>query len=137
MQLGSSPTRGMPRPTSGIKRSRLRRAFSRAASTSPAESIGLPQQTISGRCTWAPAAAKSRTAPTPISGHWYSVQVSLKSATSTGPSPCGGAARETGAPDGVEERGGEGSEGEPPANVAGGLLEKAEALLLAHPVEDL
>src|ERR671916_126343 len=89
MQLGSSPTRGMPRSTSGIKRSRLRRAFSRAASTSPAESIGLPQQTTSGRWTRVPAAAKSRTAPTPISGHWYSVQVSLKSATSAGPSPLG------------------------------------------------
>src|SRR5918997_758358 len=89
MQLGSSPTRGIPRSTSGISRSRLRLAFSRASSTRPAESIGRPQQTTSGRWTRAPAAAKRRTAPIPISGHWYSVQVSLKSAISADPTPCG------------------------------------------------
>ena len=55
----------------------------------PFESIGLPQQTTSGRCIFAPAAAKSLTAPSPTSGLWYSFQVSLKSATSAGPAPCG------------------------------------------------
>src|SRR5918997_2181086 len=89
MQLGSKPTRGTPRSTSGISSSRLRLAFSRASSTRPAESIGRPQQTTSGRYTRAPAAAKRRTAPIPISGHWYSVKVSLKSAISADPAPCG------------------------------------------------
>src|ERR687898_3120430 len=89
MQLGSSPTSGIPRSRIGSSRSRLRRAFSRASSTRPSESIGRPQQTTLGRWTLAPAAARRRTAPTPTSGRWYSFQVSLKSATSAGPSLCG------------------------------------------------
>src|SRR5215213_8438916 len=53
------------------------------------ESMGLPQQTTSGRCILAPAAARSLTAPSPTSGRWYSFQVSLKRATSAGPAPFG------------------------------------------------
>src|ERR671921_1276411 len=89
MQLGSRPTSGTPRSTRGERRSRFRRAFLRASSTRPSESIGRPQQTTSGKSTFAPAAARTRTAPAPISGRWYSFQVSLNSATSAGPAPCG------------------------------------------------
>src|ERR671911_539586 len=89
MQLGSRPTSGTSRSTRGIRRSRFRPAFFRASSTSPSDSIGLPQQTTSGRWILAPAAAKSLTAPSPTSGLWYSFQASLKSATSAGPAPCG------------------------------------------------
>src|SRR5918992_6116599 len=89
MQLGSRPTSGTPRSTRGERRSRFRLAFLRASSTKPSESMGRPQQTTSGSSTFAPAAAKRLTAPTPIRGRWYWFQVSLKSATSAGPAPCG------------------------------------------------
>src|SRR5919199_4910138 len=93
MQLGSRPTSGTPRSTRGYRRSRFRLAFLRASSTRPSESIGRPQQTTLGNNTLTPAAAKRRTAPTPISGRWYSFHVSLKSATRAGPAPCGRSAK--------------------------------------------
>src|SRR5215208_6016249 len=155
IQLGSRPTSGTPRSTSGISSSRLRLAFFLASSTSPSESMGLPQQTTSGRCILAPAAANSLTAPTPTSGRWYSFQVSLNSATSAGPAPCGrsgkclekvffatlgrercGAAGEASARGGVVERRQQGGEGELSADVASGLLPEREAMLLTHLVED-
>src|SRR5829696_3584952 len=157
IQLGSRPTSGIPRSTRGISRSRFRLAFFLASSTSPSESMGLPQQTTSGRCTLAPAAAKSFTAPSPTSGRWYSFQVSLNRATSAGPAPCGNTekrlvkvlfvtcgnerrgsipARAARACDRVVEPGDQRRERELAADVSCCLLTKREAVFPAHLVED-
>src|SRR5215207_7690012 len=132
MQLGSRPTSGTPRSTRGISRSRFRLAFFLASSTSPSESMGLPQHTTSGRCIRAPAAAKSLTAASPTSGRWYSFQVSLKRAISAGPAPWGSAGKRREKVFVVTQ----GSERELTANVSRRLLAEGKAVFFARLVEN-